>query len=95
MEANANRPQGPNVKKLAIHKMTLDAVPPGGGLASAINFLTTPGRIQSSAKDAVAWVFEAIDVVKSAPDNTFGNDDEAIAAEILRRIDERKKNRSP
>jgi hypothetical protein len=34
-------------------------------------------------------VEQAIAVVKTAPDNPFG-DDEAIAGEILRRVDEKK-----
>jgi hypothetical protein len=83
--------QGPNVKKLICHKISLDAVPAGGGLQSAIEFLSDKDRIISSARSATQWVETAIAAVKVAPGNPFGDDDEAIAGEILRGIEERKK----
>lgn len=87
--------QGPNVKRLIAHKMSLDAVPKGGGVADAMKFLTTPGAIVKSAKEATAWVAEAIRVVRLAAEpNSWKNaDDEAIAGEILRQIEARKKQR--
>jgi hypothetical protein len=78
---------GPNVKKLIAHKMSLDAIPPGGGIADGVSFLLS-GKLGESAKAASEWVRRAIATVKAAPDNPFGDDDEAIAAELLRRIDE-------
>jgi hypothetical protein len=83
--------QGPNVKRLIVHKMTLDAVPAGGGISTAITFLTNPKGIGESARKATEWVDAAIAAVKAAPDNPYGDDDEAIAAEILRQVDLRKR----
>jgi hypothetical protein len=76
---------GPNVKKLIAHKMALDAIPPGGGVADGASFLLS-GKLGESAKAAAEWVKQAIAVIKAAPDNPYGDDDEAIAAEILRRV---------
>ncbi len=84
---------GPNAKRLMIHKMSLDAVPPGGGLKSALDFIMTPGAMATSAKAATEWVNAAINVVRLAaePNPWKNSDDEAIAEEILRLIEERKK----
>lgn len=82
--------QGPNVKRLIAHKMALLLVPKGGGLTGAIQELVTPGNIGKRAQEATAWVTEAIAAVKDAPNNPYGDDDEAIAGEILRLIDERR-----
>lgn len=84
-------PQGPNVKKLIARKMSVDAIPSGGGLADGIKFLMSPGRIVAAAREATAWVETAIAAVKAAPDNSFGDDDEAIAGEILRQLEVRRK----
>jgi hypothetical protein len=70
-------------------------VPAGGGLAPATRALAEPGSIERHAREAAGWVQGAIAVVKSAPDNHHGDDDEAIAGEILRRIDERKQAGRP
>ncbi len=73
--------------------MSLDAVPPGGGLKSALDFIMTPGAMATSAKAATEWVNAAINVVRLAaePNPWKNSDDEAIAEEILRLIEERKK----
>ena len=81
---------GPNVKKLIAHKMALDAIPPGGGFASGIDFILS-GRLAQSWKDAANWVRAAIEVVRISPDNPFGDNDEAIAEELLKRIKERQR----
>jgi hypothetical protein len=88
--------QGPNVKKLIAHKMSLIMVPPGCGdgkhaaAGVAIAALMAPGNIGKVAREATAWVEAAIAAVKSAPDNPY-TDDEAIAGEILRQIELRMK----
>jgi hypothetical protein len=81
---------GPNVRKLVAAKMARDAVPPGGGVGNAIRFLTTPGAVTDGARKAQEWVKAAIAAVKAAPDNPYGDDDEAIAAEVLRQIERKK-----
>lgn len=81
---------GPNVKRLIIHKMSLDAVPPGGGINDALRFLTEPGRLGKAAREATAWAEAALAAVRSAPGNPHP-DDEAVAAAILAEIDRRKR----
>lgn len=83
---------GPNVKKLILHKMSLDAVPAGGGLAAGVAFLSDPKAMANGWRAAVQWVREAIDVVRSGADpNPWRNaDDEAIAGEILSRVEQRR-----
>lgn len=85
---------GPNVKRLIAHRISTQAVPPGGGVSDALRAIVTPGKLGALAKEATTWVEDALAVVKSAPDNPFGDNDEAIAAELLRRIDERSPLRS-
>lgn len=80
---------GPNVKRLIVRRMSQLMVPAGAALAAGIRELTTPGNIAKRCREATAWVEEAIDVVKTAPDNPYGNDDEAIAGEILKQIEKR------
>ena len=83
--------QGPNVKKLIVRRISMLAVPDGGGCADAIGWLTSPDSVSKTVREATEWVKEAIGVVKTAPDNSFGDDDEAIAGEILRQIEEKQK----
>ncbi len=80
--------QGPNVKRLICHKMSLQMVPPGAGIAGAIAALREPGNIGKQAKEATAWVEAAIALVRNAPGNLLP-DDEAFAGEILRQVEER------
>jgi hypothetical protein len=72
--------------------MALDAVPPHGGLADALHFLRQPAKVVSTAREATAWVEQALQLVRQAADPNPWRDasDEDIAAEILRRIEDRK-----
>ena len=85
--------QGPNVKKLICHKMALLMVPNGAGCADGLRELAAPGNIGKRAHEATEWVEQAIAVVKTAPDNPYRDADEAIAGEILRQIEEKKRQR--
>jgi len=85
---------GPNVKKLIAHKMSLEMVPSGSGFMGAIEAIREPGRIGREAKAATDWVQMAITAVRSAPDNLFGDDDELIAGEILRRLNDPQRSSS-
>jgi hypothetical protein len=78
--------QGPNVRKLIAHKMSLLMVPKGAGLAGALKSMVTPGAIGNFAREATQWVETALAAVKAAPGNPYGDDDEAIAVEILGRL---------
>lgn len=81
---------GPNLKKLAMHRMSIDAVPPGGGLQAAVDFIMSPNGMKDSWAASLEWAIAAVSAVRAAPDNPFGTDEEAIAGELLKRIDERK-----
>lgn len=85
--------QGPNVNKLIASKMSRDAIPPGGGFADGIKFLSSKQAIVAGAKRATEWVDAAIRAVREAAEpNPWKNaTDEEIAAEILRGIEARSK----
>lgn len=87
--------QGPNVKRMILEKMSVDAVPAGGGFADAMKFISSKKSIISGARTATEWVKLAIRAVREAPGpNPWTNaDDEAIAGELLRAIDEKRKAR--
>lgn len=61
--------------------------------ADGIAFLAEPGKIAKTAKGASEWVKLAIQLVRDAAEpNPWKNaDDEAIAGEILRKLEERKR----
>jgi hypothetical protein len=88
-----DRQIGPNVRRLIIRKMSLLVIPAGSGkdsLALGAEIFTDRNKFQSVALEASAFVQAAIDVMKTAPDNPYGDDDEAIAGAILKGIEERK-----
>ena len=86
--------QGPNVKKLITTRMAQLAIPKGGDVLDGFNFLTSPNLIKDAARKATEWVDEAIAVVKTAPDNPFGSDEE-IAGAILARFETRDEKVKP
>jgi hypothetical protein len=51
-----------------------------------------PGNLGAVAREATAWVEQALTAVKTAPDNPHGDTDEAIAEEILRGIEARQRH---
>lgn len=81
---------GPNLKKLMAHKMAIDAVPPGGGLWSAIEVLMSTEKMRENAQRALEWALLSINAVRCAIDNPYGDDEETIAGAILQKIEERK-----
>ncbi len=81
---------GPNVRILITKFIAREAVPPGGGLASAVEFLGNPERRKQVLENAEAKAIQAIQLIKSAPDNPFGDNDEQIASELLSKIQERQ-----
>ncbi len=84
--------QRPNVKNLIAHKMAALMIPPGTAnpFGTGIAALSRPGNLASVAREAAAWVEQALAAVKATPDNPYGTDDEVIAGEILRQIEARK-----
>ena len=82
-----------SVQRLVIRKMSHDAIPDGGGLQDGIAFLLNQDAMNEGYRRASKWVQEAIDAVKSAPDNPYGDNDEAIAEAILAKLDEKRRPR--
>lgn len=82
-----DKPIGPNAKKLLAHFIAREAVPSDGGLADGLNFLVDTDRRRQGIERAMANLGAALAAVKTAPDNPYGNDDEAIAAAILEHVE--------
>lgn len=81
---------GPNAKRLLAHFIAREAIPVGGGIGDGLDFLVQPERRRSGIEKAIANLEAAFAAVKAAPDNPYGNDDEAIAAAILERVEASK-----
>lgn len=79
----SNREQGAWVQKLIVRFMVNEAIPPDGGFRDGLEFLLDHRRVARTARQAKQQAFRAIDAVKAARDNQFGDDDEAIARAIL------------
>ena len=78
--------RGPNVNRLISERLAVEAVPPGGGIGDALQSLLDPALLREQMRRAIDWVNAALAVYKTAPDNQFGDDDEAIAGEMLRAL---------
>ena len=85
---------GPNVTKLIVRFMSYVAIPKGGGLADGIKFIIDPERRKKVIATAEANALDAINLVKSAPDNPY-RDDESIAEIILEKLTEKEKRLYP
>lgn len=81
---------GPNVTRLLAQFIGREAIPPGGSFNDGIAFLTDPQRRKAGIELAEKNMLAALKLIKTAPDNPFGNDDEAIAADLLKKIEQRK-----
>jgi hypothetical protein len=92
MMLDPKRKFGPNFKKLVIHRMSIEAIPAGSGLAAGIEFLSTPGRIAQGFSLAAEWCERAIEAIRSAaePNPWKYSTEEEIAADLLRRVEERQ-----
>ena len=80
---------GTNVTKLIIRFIAREAVSPGGGLDSTIAFFLDAEHRKQILANAETKAMEAIQLIKKAPDNPYGNDDEIIAGVLLEKIQER------
>lgn len=87
MAIDPKRVFGPCFKKLVIRKMSMAAIPDGGGLADGMKFILNPSAMREGWINAQEWCEAAIAAVRSAPDpNPFKTaSEEEISAEILRR----------
>jgi hypothetical protein len=80
---------GPNFMKLVFNRAAILAVPSGGGLADGIEFLTNPDKRQRIMKEAFGFAEQAVEAMKAAPDNPYGDDEETICAAILAEAERR------
>jgi hypothetical protein len=90
-------PYGHNVTRLIASKMARDAIPAGVGAKRAtqagMSYLASP-KLGERTRQAAEWVRQALAAVRAAPaydPAVHGADDEAIAGEILRRLESRQK----
>lgn len=95
MSYDPKRKIGPNMKRFVIYRMSAEAIPPGGGFADGAKFLSSKESIMNGFYKSAEWCCAAVDAVRSAmePNPWKTADDEAIAGELLRQIDERKAER--
>jgi hypothetical protein len=90
MAVDPKRKIGPNLKKLMVHFMAVDAIPAGGGLQAAVDLIMSPNGLRDSAMRSLAQALAAVDAMRAAPDNPYGDDEEIIAGEFVKQIEERK-----
>lgn len=84
-----SKPLGENVKRLFSLTFARMAVPLGSGVAGAMKVIES-GKMPSISRQAMHKVEAMLSSVKAATDNPYGNDDEVIAAELLKRLDDAK-----
>jgi len=77
---------GPNVTKLITKFIARAAIPPGGGFADGVEFFRNPERRKQALAQAEADALKAIGLIKAAPDNPVGEDDEEVAGWLLKEI---------
>ena len=83
--------QGPNLRRLIVERTSQILLSgPGGGIGGVIAAIMKTGNLVAAVREATAWVMLAIEAVRQAPDSTW-TDEEVIAGEILRRIEENRK----
>jgi hypothetical protein len=84
------QPMGPNVKKLLIEMIAVEAVPAGRGFGGALEYFLQPEQMNDVNRRAMQKVEDALDAIKAAPDNPYGTDDEVIAGAILSQIEAKR-----
>lgn len=84
------RKMGENARKLLSHFIATEAIPSGGNFLDGMRFLMDEDTRTQGVERAMENTLKAIDLVKSAHDNPYGDDDEAISAAILERINQRR-----
>ena len=79
-----------NMERLAVEFASLRAIPKDGTVIDGIRWFQNPAKMMSDIQIGKSEAQQAVAAVKSAPDNPFGDDDEAIAVEILKRVKARR-----
>jgi hypothetical protein len=82
---------GKNVTKLIIRFIAREAVPPGGGINNVAVFFSNAEHRKQIIESAEAKAIAAIQLIKNAPDNPYGDDEEIIAGILLEKIQEKQK----
>lgn len=82
---------GPNVNKMIIEKIAKDMTPPGSNVGS-VAMAIIGGKLGPAAKVAEEWTMQAIGLLRAAiePNPWKNSTDEDIAAELLRKVAERR-----
>jgi hypothetical protein len=81
---------GPNFMELAFRLEAKMAIPDGGGIAAGIDFLMDKEKQIKIMEKAFEQAETIIQIIREAPDNTYGNDEEVIAKAILDKIKARE-----
>lgn len=81
---------GQNARELLAYFVAREAIPNGGGLAAGLNFLVDPVARRRGTQRGILAMQAALAAIKAAPDNPYGDDDEAIAGAILREVQRKK-----
>lgn len=93
----ADRILGPNMLRLMSYKVARDLHPPGsGGIGAAMNNLRdalVSDRMADINRQALEWCDQAIEVMRSAPDNPYGDDEETIAGAIVAELEKPRSKR--
>ena len=80
---------GKNVTKLILRFVAREAIPPGKGMGAAVEFFKDAGHRKRVLESAESKAIAAIQLIKDAPDNPYGNDSEVIAGMLLEKIGKR------
>lgn len=92
---NTSQTIGKNVKRLITMFMAKEAIPNGGGFKDGVDFLLNPERVRASASRAQHAAKQAIELIKNAKDNPYGDDDEQIAAIIISEVEKKSRKSNP
>lgn len=84
------RKLGLNAQKLLLRFMSREVIPDGGDFMDGVKFLLDETHRKQIMEKAMMNFDLAITAVRSAPDNTYGDDEEAIAEAILGQISKRE-----
>jgi hypothetical protein len=85
---DSQRKLGPYARDLLFKFIAVEAIPPGGGLAAGNKFFTDADHRHQVIVRGMTNFELAIAAMRAAPDNPYGDDEEAIAAAILARIEQ-------
>ena len=80
---SSERKLGRNLKRLIAFIASRKAIPKGGGIGDAMHAILTPGVMEGHLGQALVEADAMIALIKTATDNPYGDDEEAICEAIL------------